>query len=396
MDDIAWTDEPEAAKTLVQNLLDTTRILSPTGMEQKISQFCAFELMKNGFVVQTDKYGNIMAQRGWTVEQDKYILLNAHMDTVPINKPEYEISPKQHFLDMREGLVKRKFLVQCKYVQNGLARIKEDDNEKLVFPNKQVKAAYEAEIEDINEELVALKTYVRENRDNPDVVEKIVTNPWKPEHIVYNTEKKIIECEDVRANRIYVGGDDKSGVAIILTLAQITNLPFKILLTVAEESTIAVDHPNRPGETTHAFGIQVIPPSFFDDVALSLTLDRRDWNHLIGKIGGDQLAPKNVIEYIEKIGADRGLTFKRHEGLRCDGLWIYKYAPAVNMSVGYYEPHTLGDFIQAIETYNIMIVVKTIIEDYNENQPLFLTMKAYEGLIKMAKDSVEKPPRKKK
>ena len=96
MDDIAWTDEPEAAKTLVQNLLDVTRILSPTGMEKEISDHCAFELMKNGFVVQTDKYGNIMAHRGWNVDQDKYILLNAHMDVVGINKPEYEVSPKQH------------------------------------------------------------------------------------------------------------------------------------------------------------------------------------------------------------------------------------------------------------------------------------------------------------
>ena len=391
MDDIAWTDEPEAAKTLVQNLLDVTRILSPTGMEKEISDHCAFELMKNGFVVQTDKYGNIMAHRGWNVDQDKYILLNAHMDVVGINKPEYEVSPKQHFLDMRENLIKRKFLTRCRYVQNGLARLKEEDSDKLIFPNKEIKFAYEKKMDTINEEMGDLHAYVRQNRDNPDVTERIITNPWQPECIFYDTRAKTVRCEDARVSKTYVGGDDKAGVAIILTLAQITNHPFKVLLTVAEETTIDVDRDDIPGAKMRSFGIELIPGSFYNDVGLSITLDKRYGDLLVHKIGGKRIAPPEVIEYIEKIGEERGLKFKRDDGLRCDALMIHHFAPAVNMSVGYYDPHEVGDYINVIQTHNIMTVVKTIIEDYNEKQPLFMTAKAHEEIIKMAKDSGKKP-----
>ena len=61
-----------------------------------------------------------------------------------------------------------------------------------------------------------------------------------------------------------MGGDDKCGIAIALTLALHTNLPMKIILTSGEE---------RGGK-----GVAELKKSDFDNVGFCLTIDRRGAN----------------------------------------------------------------------------------------------------------------------
>jgi hypothetical protein len=361
MDNIAWTDEPEAAKVLVQNILDLTRILSPTGYEKEISNFCAFELMKCGFVVQTDPYGNIMAQRGWTADQDKYVLLNAHMDVVDINEPKYAVTPKQVYQDQMRELYRQKFMLKCKCAERG--DVVPDKYGDMAFTSKESERKYDAEVGALREKIRDLNNFVNDNRKNPDVCERVIENPWHPECIQYNPVSKVVDCPDWRKAGVYLGGDDKAGVAIILTLAQLSNEPFKVLLTVAEEMPINVELPD--GKHDRVLGIELIPDEFFNDVAFDITLDRREKNDLVVKIRGDQLSPRSLFEFVTAIGALRQLTFHWTDGLRCDALRISGFVPAMNMSVGYYDPHHVGDYIKVVETHNVMTVVKDVIEEYN-------------------------------
>ena len=225
MDNIAWTTEPEHYRVLVQNILDLTRILSPTTMEKEISDFCASELIRCGFHVDVDEYGNIRAVRG---NEDTYVLLNAHMDVVPINKPTFNRAPKQEYYDTNSKLQSDLFMLRCKYVSEGHAHLKDDYgsyNDRLIFQDG-FRELFKSEELKINEEIKKLRDFLY---DHKDAWESVISNPWHPEYIQYDPDRSLIYSSEKGKDVVYVGGDDKAGVGIILTLAQITNLPFKVL-----------------------------------------------------------------------------------------------------------------------------------------------------------------------
>lgn len=388
MDDIAWTNEPESAKTLIYNLLTLTRILSPTGMEQEMTNYCAGELIRCGFETHVDAYGNIMAIRGRGT-QDKFVLLNAHMDTVGINKPRTGFVLNDLFRQKRDEILTRRFFYKCKFVADDKAYIEAksrfDDSGTLAFRTKEFRKEYEDMHDLFQKELTDLEQYVRDNQNNPEVWMRAVSNPWQPERIVYDTVSTKLNIVGSRSVDMYMGGDDKAGVAMILTLAQITTLPFKVLLTVSEESASVKIESNemdtygksRKYEREY-YGIQLVPREFYNDVAFDLTLDKGEGDLLVDRIMGDKLHPNEMSKYLIGISEVAGHPIHLRDGLRCDAYFMRQFLPSANMSTGYQGAHHPFDYINCVDCHNMMKVVKSIIEEFNREPVEFDVVKPRE------------------
>lgn len=160
-------------------------------------------------------------------------------------------------------------------------------------------------------------------------------------------------------NRAILGGDDKCGIGVALTLAAYTRLPMKIILTSGEEV----------GST----GATALEKSYFDDVAFTFTVDRKGANDVITEYCGLTLAPDAFVKKFIELSAAIGLTFKETYGTYADTYILCKYAPAVNLSSGYYNPHSKNEFVLANETYNTMMAIKNAIEHKGELETAITT-----------------------
>lgn len=137
------------------------------------------------------------------------------------------------------------------------------------------------------------------------------------------------------------GFDDKVGIAIILRLAMLKGSPFKVLLTVEEE--------------TGGGGVINVDPEFFGDVSLCITLDRGGFGDMVTSILGEPLAPDDVIGVVEGVLNVGNFRYERVEGRPCDARIISRHVPTVNLSVGIYEMHTKYEYVkieEAIRTAN--------------------------------------------
>jgi len=127
-----------------------------------------------------------------------------------------------------------------------------------------------------------------------------------------------------------LGGDDKCGGAIALTLAATTSMPLKIIASVEEE--------------IGCLGIEQVDPDFFQDVAYALVLDRRGANHLIVSIADHLLCQGTFAAALMRAAAETGLLVYVAEGALSDALTLSRFiANVANLSVGYYHPHSVHE-----------------------------------------------------
>ena len=153
-------------------------------------------------------------------------------------------------------------------------------------------------------------------------------------------------------NRVMIGGDDKCGVAVALTLAAYTDLPMKIVLT--------------SGEEIGSVGAEAMDRKHFDDVEFTFTVDRMHGGDLVSEYCGLTLAPETFVKRFIAMSESIGVMYKDTHGSYADTYVLAKYAPAVNLSSGYYNPHSKNDYILVNETYNTMIAIKNAIENKND------------------------------
>ena len=344
MDDINWTgQETPEYKELVHTLLDVTRIFSPSTMEGEMVVYCDTTLRACGFDTHVDQIGNITAVRG---NFPKYICLNAHMDVVLSAIPHKMV--RQSKVEALSAKLKPEYTALNAEME-AIAK----KGRKLKEKSPEYK------------ELLALYHSIADKRDNikkqVELLEReyppipiLKEGYWRPNEIRYFPKSGNIN--HTKGNKdLYIGGDDKCGVAIILTLAKLTHHPFKVVLSVREE-------PPFHGSTN---GVSAVDPAFFSDVIASITIDKRGNDALVDRIGGVHLCNKSLIQTIKDIGETCGIKYRVQEGYTCDADKIYKYCPAVNMSCGYYDPHSQGDYIKVPETYQTMCVVEKIIGNHN-------------------------------
>jgi len=141
---------------------------------------------------------------------------------------------------------------------------------------------------------------------------------------------KIMMTEDGKeivnlSNSSGVGGDDKCGIWIILRiLEEVEDVPLRVLFTVGEETG---------GQLTKVH----VP--FINKSYMCLVFDRKGKDDLIlSYCRNDELE-----KVIQKVGEK--YEYSDSMGLWSDADFISKYIPSVNISSGYYSPHTALEWV---------------------------------------------------
>ena len=144
-----------------------------------------------------------------------------------------------------------------------------------------------------------------------------------------------------------LGADDKNGVWICLKcLMKYDNL--KVAFFVGEE--------------IGCVGSSKANMDFFKDVRFVIQCDRRGSNDLIASICSTEIASKELIEATghEQFG------YHLEEGMMTDVLTLKEnglQVSAVNMSCGYYDPHSDHEFTVKRDLLNCLSFVEHIIEN---------------------------------
>ena len=123
------------------------------------------------------------------------------------------------------------------------------------------------------------------------------------------------------------------------------------------------------GEEIGCVGSERADMSFFDDSRFVLQCDRRGGHDLIWNIGGwTQLCSP---EFLEAIGY-QDFGYKKEIGMMTDVESLKNRGLAVsclNLSVGYYRPHTDSEYTKKSELLNTLSFVQHIIETCQDTYP---------------------------
>lgn len=155
-----------------------------------------------------------------------------------------------------------------------------------------------------------------------------------------------------------VGYDDKAGIAAILGIVSVfKDMPIKILFTTQEETM-------GPG------GVLIVKPSFYDNVDCCIVLDRMGNSDIIDEYLGKKICDKKFAWNLLGVGNDLGVSYKIRAGTYSDAYIIAENVKnVVNMSIGYYNPHTQHDYLKIEETVNTAKVVVEFILRFNLESP---------------------------
>ena len=103
---------------------------------------------------------------------------------------------------------------------------------------------------------------------------------------------------------------------------------------------------------------------WLNDVKYSLTIDRKDFCHLLWSQRGTRSCSNDFAGELMYQGVRTGIPVSIQDGGSADVVTIRDYVPnAVNMSAGYYKAHTKNEYIIPSEVDKIVGWVKNIIEN---------------------------------
>lgn len=175
-----------------------------------------------------------------------------------------------------------------------------------------------------------------------DQVQKIHSKDFK----AYETDA-IIFGYSVKHKRFEgLGADDKNGIWIALKCLESYDC-IKIAFFVGEE--------------IGCVGSSKANMEFFNDVRFVIEPDRRERNDLITSISGMELCSE---EFINDTGYAR-FGYKPTDGLMTDVMELKERGlgvSSINLSCGYYSPHTGNEFVVKKDLLNCLNFVRHIIE----------------------------------
>lgn len=350
-------------KDFLIKLLETT---SYSGEEQPIIDMVIPKLKEYGFTTEVDDIGNIMATRG-TASQ--YPMLNAHMDIVGYGKDSFYDDYK-----WMEGNIE--FAEEELAMEHGQTMFKEELSELFSScydcenyskcPNKDIAGCDSSKCDDfeidygrkyIIDTLVSdFKT--KSGLSEDEYIELLcqsygVPNYMVSEKIAYKEPKFVVSeySNELHGDESRVlGGDDKCGIFVALEIARKTDMPMKILFTVSEEvGCVGVDH------------IEKHNAQFFDDVKYSITIDRKDVDHLLWSQCGTRSCSNEFASKVAFEGIKSGIPIKIMDGSVSDTIVIRNYTEAVNISAGYFNAHCEDEYIDLVGLKKIIAWVKNIV-----------------------------------
>ena len=147
-----------------------------------------------------------------------------------------------------------------------------------------------------------------------------------------------------------LGADDKNGIWVALKCLQ----KYPVM-------KCAFFH----GEEVGCVGSQDAQMNFFDDCRWVVQCDRRNGSDLITEASFVDLCSK---EFVEALQPER-FGYKETSGMMTDVMTLKENGlkvSCVNMSCGYYRPHTDGEYTKIEELKNCLSFVQWIVENVTE------------------------------
>lgn len=303
---------------------------STSGNEAEVADYVTGILVQLGFEVKQDNIGNVYAVRG---KSNKYPLLNAHMDIVSGGHFErydssltsYSVSDKLYAIveKMKLNDVKKLFTCSdCVYGRTSRYTNVICGNSKEEICH-QFQCTY-AKLLEKQKEIITLEGNSSESEDKFKLIE----------------EGDVLKGDGTRI----LGGDDKCGIYIALSVAYtLRQLPMKILFTVQEESGCV--------------GISRFANNnveWFQDIEFSITIDRRGGDNLLWSQLGTRSCTNEFAGRLANVGVSVGIPVKIEDGSVADVIYIREIVKdSVNISAGYYNPHSTKEYIRISEVNKI-------------------------------------------
>lgn len=152
-----------------------------------------------------------------------------------------------------------------------------------------------------------------------------------------------------------LGGDDKCGIAIILRLMELApryNYEFIAAFTRSEERGVGANKLNK---------------NILKSVKWAIVLDRRNQNDIVTKIGSTILCSKEFADWISH-NAPKEITPNIINSCFSDAVPLRSHGVenVVNLSTGYYEPHSEKEYVIMSELYNSFLWTENIIMHHDE------------------------------
>lgn len=394
---------------------------TPSGREEETRTYVLTELKRLGFTAKVDKAGNVYAVRG---KAEKYPMLNAHMDIV--DDWGFGYSRATSRWNMRRGygydcstaylheggsyswvadelqaqekakgakvseaeelaVLEAQFLLMS-HIQDAFVELTNKASGADFSCTMEEQAVAKQVVEALDR--VSNKVYHRDTMDglkgladlfigyleDAELHEELSSfiTEWeellaveepkeKGFKVTYNTKTYEITGSGGRV----LGGDDKCGIFIALTaLEKLKDLPAKVLFTVEEEiGCLGVD----------AFVRTKAGQRFLKDVGYSLTIDRKGGADLLYKQTGSRSCTWEFAGKLAYHGIKEGVPVKLENGSVADVITIRDFVPnSVNMSAGYYSPHSEDEYVKFDEVVKIIKWVQNILQDKD-----LLTLKGY-------------------
>lgn len=348
--------------------------------EYLITPLILDELRKRNFTVNTDNMNNVYAVRGVA---DKYIMLNAHMDICNIGVNWNNISSYYNIKKKDKQKYPNSYELYST-IYDEIIFAKEEANWSGQCHITSAFSAIDSYIKKLS-----VKDYENMGYDCFDCVNGCISN-----RICKNFNcRKIQNCEDISSlerfidtleeysceaaevlddshygdieenddykvildllnDKIYgegknrvLGGDDKNGLFIALMVSELLpDMPMKILFTVQEETgCIGVKHFIKNNL------------DFFSDVKYSITIDRKGGSDLLWSQCGTRSCSNEFASKVGRQGADAGIDVCVTDGYISDVIHIRDLVPnSINISAGYYNPHTSSEYVIPSEVDKII------------------------------------------
>lgn len=349
-------------KELLRELLTIEGV---SGKEEDIRNFICSKLNEIGVEFKIDKYGNVYGSNMVAKKGQKYLLYNAHMDMVDIsystyypsklnkncNKDlekvlEYVGNYGDYGLDLSKNVRDSLGCEDCNhvwsYTYNGSLETFCELDSYGAWDNEKSKNSNECKSFSLSEDSL-----------------KYVLNCFKeygieiPQNIVTKEEKSVVTKEEKfnvveRNGRFYgegkkrvLGGDDRCGIFVILEVLRTLKennkeIPIKFLFTVSEEiGCVGIKDflKEKDGE------------NFLSDCLCCITIDRKGNDNLLYMQNGSRSASWNLASILALTGVKAGIPVKMEDGGTADICTIREYMDGVNISCGYYSPHTSSEYV---------------------------------------------------
>lgn len=168
----------------------------------------------------------------------------------------------------------------------------------------------------------------------------------------------------ISAKDAVIWGDDKCWIAIAMEIYEKLWNKVSLLFTRQEETGL---NWAREFVTHHS--------DLLSECKYCLTLDRRGAWDIIGY--QNQYCSKEFEDEIYRLTKE--FWFKPTRGLSSDAAKIWTIINAVNLSVGYYNPHTKTEYIKCDELVNACEAVMYIVQHLTNNFPIYTAPKFERG-----------------